>query len=459
MKLSLKSSYPFRFRINNVSALQFFQLARYATLFLINIIFAKSYLFTAHYLTIQDIGSYEMFIFITGIVSTFWVNGLIQALLPLYKNNSTFSGAGIINDKKSPILFNTFLVILAFSILAVIVLALFKDVISNVFFDTNKIPFWRLLLVYILIGNPTFLIEYIYLLKNQSGKIFLYGTLTFSLHLFLVSFPALTGLGLAYCIYGLIAITIIKFFWLLFLLKKYAKPVISLQFVKEYLSFATPLILSALLAVSAQYVDGFLIKLNFDLTKFAIFKYGARELPIALLMANALSNAMIPEFSDSSKLDTPLKQLKRRTIKLAHVLFPLTFFFLISSRWLFPVIFSEKFIESALIFNIYLLLISTRLLFPQPIIIGLKKNSIVLLASSTELIVNILLSVIFIGVWGIEGVAYATIIAFFIQKLIWIIYLKVNLNIAPESYIPLKVILLYTFLIFITFVFVRLYLF
>ena len=88
--------------ISNVSALQIFQILRYATLTLISVVFAKSHLSKI------EIGEYETLIFIAGAASFFWLTGFIKSFLA---NNKS------IKNKSSDI-FNFYLVILFFSLLS-----------------------------------------------------------------------------------------------------------------------------------------------------------------------------------------------------------------------------------------------------------------------------------------------------------------------------------------------------
>ena len=74
--------------IDNISGLQVFQLMKFTVFLIISIIFTKSHL------TRAEIGSWEMFLFIAGLLSFFWVTGIIQSLLPLYHRNRTYRKLG-----------------------------------------------------------------------------------------------------------------------------------------------------------------------------------------------------------------------------------------------------------------------------------------------------------------------------------------------------------------------------
>ncbi len=408
---------------------------RFSTLILTSIVFTKTRL------TISDIGSYEIFLFISGLLCSFWINGLIQSFLPLFKKNNTF---GENNGKKSAELYNAFILILICSIIAIFLLLIFRIPIEASFNHSSAIRYFPLLLVYIFFSSPSFLTEYIYLLKNKPASILIYGSITFLLQFVIISLTAILNYGMYYCVAGLVMVTVIRFLWLLIILRRYAEPQFSTNFIREHIRFGYPLIVSALLGGSAQYIDGFLVMSRFDASAFAVFQYGAREFPLVLLMANAFSTSMIPEFTTDGNLKSPLYALKTRSAKLMHLLFPATIVLLLSSSWLYPRVFNENFIESARIFNIYLLLIISRLVFPQSVLIGLKKTRVIMMASVAELVVNIALSVLFIYLWGMIGVAFGTLIAYAVQKLIWMVYLRNKLEISPAEYIPLKLFSFYS---------------
>ena len=159
-------------------------------------------------------------------------------------------------------------------------------------------PYLNLLLLYLLLSSPVCLIEYIYLLNNRSHRIFQYGIYTFSLQLILVLTPAVLGKELIWSIYGLLAITAVRWIWLIILLRRYTEMKISAKFMKEHLYLGLPLILTTLISGSAQYTDGVIVSAVYrDPGMFAWFRYGAKEFPLVLMLANGLSNAMLPEFS------------------------------------------------------------------------------------------------------------------------------------------------------------------
>jgi len=435
--------------IDNISGLQIFQLIKFTVFLIISIVFTKSHL------SRTEIGQWEMFLFIAGLITFFWVTGIIQSLLPLYHRNRTFRSPGSVNSQKSPEIFNTFLLLCIFSLFFFIAGHSIKNHFS-VFHFSGNVPYLNLLLLYILLSSPVCLIEYIYLLKNRSYRILQYAVYTFSAQLLLILVPVLLGKDIIWSIYGLLLITAFRWVWLIMLLRRYSEMRISPEYMREHLYLGAPLIIAALISGSAQYVDGIIVSAVYhDPAMFAWFRYGAKEFPLVLLLANGLSNAMLPEFSTRSMMKESLAKIKLKSKKLMHLLFPTVMVIMFFARWFYPRLFNPEFHKSAGIFMVYTLLIIPRLVFPQTIIVGRKKTHITLISAVIEIIVNIPLSLLMVK-WGygIVGIALATFVVYCIDKIFLIIYIWVKMKIKPTEYIPLKIYTFYTILLSIIFILV-----
>ena len=433
--------------IDNIAGLQLFQLMKPVIFLIISIVFTKSHL------TRGEIGQWEMFMFIGGFMTFFWVTGIIQSLLPLYNRNKTYRKLGENGTEKSPEIFNAFLLLCFFSLLFFILGHSLKNNFS-VFHMSGNVPYINLLLLYILLSSPVCLIEYIYLLNNRSYRIFQYGVYTFTAQMLLIIIPILMGKDIIWCIWGLLGITGIRWIWLLILLRRYTEMRISADFMKEHLYLGAPLILTSLISGSPQYIDGMIISSVYrDPAVFAIFRYGAKEFPLVLMLANGLSNAMLPEFSTRERMKDSLIKLKAKSEQIMHLLFPAAIFIMIFSRWIYPRMFNTEFQRSADIFLIYSLLIIPRLVFPQTIIVGRKKTHIILIVGVMELALNIPLSLLMIK-WGygIVGVAVSTFIVNVLSKVFLSGYLWIKMNIKPAEYIPVRIYAIYCILISIIFV-------
>ncbi|NSW45349.1 MAG: oligosaccharide flippase family protein [Bacteroidales bacterium] len=424
---------------NPVVALQFIQLARFSTLFLISIAFAKS-----NY-TVKDIGLYEKFIYFAGALSFFWTNGLIQSLLGQYHKIKS-------KNEQATYLFNNVILASVFSIVVFIIVFCFEKPLSLFFINNTFIPYKFIFLSYLLLSPLTYFIEYIYLLNNNLKLIYLYGIFSYLIQLLIIIIPAFIFNDLVYSLWGLVFITFLRLLWLIKTLYKYCIFKISIHQIKIALLLSRPLILGAFIAGSIPYVDGILVSMHFDDSIFAIYRYGARELPISVLLASAFSNAMIPILNNSTSIIPGIKQLKRQALQLMHVLFPLSIVLMITSFYLFKYIFNPIFIDSAPIFNIMLLLVIPRMVFPQTILMAKGQNKYLLWASIIEFFTKLAFSFILLSNFSIKGIALATVIAFSIEKIILMFFVYKKNQLLPHHYTHMTWFIFYSILTITTYI-------
>ena len=264
--------------------------------------------------------------------------------------------------------------------------------------------------------------------------------------------PVTLGYDVIWSIRGLVVVSIIKNIWLVTLLYNYSEIKFSFPFIKEVLILAAPIAFSILVGGSAQYIDGLVVTTHYSAEGFAIFRYGAKELPFVVMMAAGLSSALLTEFSKKEKIKETLGLLRKKSLRIMHLMYPLSIGLLLFAKPLYKFMFSPEFTRSADVFVIYLLAIISRILFPQTILIGLKKTRTLFRISVIEVILNIFLSLWLVIEYGVVGVALATIITYIISKVILVLYNYINLGIKPGEYIPVKWYMFYSFVLITVFV-------
>lgn len=399
-----------------VRALQFFQVLRFGTFFLTGILFAKLGLST------YDIGIYEALLFLGSVLSFFWLSGLTQSLLANYQPK-----------EKSKEFFNSFLVLLGISTIVFIAFRLLITPYSMMANNPEVLAYYGTFSFYVLFIGPSFLAEYILLLKEKSKGLTLYGIVAFGLQLACVAGPIALGYGLEEAMLGLVASSVVRFIITIGLLVKYAEFKLDADYIQQFLITAGPLMAATLLSGSAEYLDGFIVSKYFDEGTFAVYRYGAKEFPLVLLLANAFSNGMVPKVAQLGVKEAATT-IKQESQKLMHLFFPISIGFMLVSEWIYPRLFNPDFAESAAVFNVYLLLVVSRLVFPQTLLIGLKKTTTIMWVAGLELIVNFGLSIFLVQHFGLIGIAFATVIASVLDKLVLMFWLKRSEGISTTSY-------------------------
>lgn len=443
------SQSPSIFRFSAVSGLQLFQLIRYASFALVGVVFAKLKV------PQSEIATYEWLIMMAGLLSYFVLGGVVNSMLSLYPQQS--------EQGKGSLLINSALILLVYTLLLGIGIWMFR--LLHVIPDTAQYKLLDIVLLYNLFNVPAFLIEYILYLKGKRLALVAYGLGTALLTLGLLSTAALNDfygtfndrffwtteffeISVVIC---LITVAFTKWLLLLVLLFIYARAKPNWKLIKEHLALALPILLAIFVSGSSEYIDGLIVKSRFDDVDFAIFRYGAKELPILLIIANTLSTAMIAPIA--ANVSDGLQELKARSSRLMHLFFPLTIVLLVVSPPLFRYVFNENFVYSSLIFNIYLLLAIPRLVFPQTILTALKHNRFQLISAILELSLNIALSIWLSSFLDLPGIAAGTFIAFIVDKVFQTVVVYRLFGIKPREYIDLKPFTIYTLLTLAVFVF------
>jgi O-antigen/teichoic acid export membrane protein len=421
-------------KLNKYNSLQIFQFLRYGTFFLISILLAKIAILYQHEYGLHMISQYENLMLVSSSLSFFWVSAICNTLIPYYNNSEP--------AQKRKVLFNTFALLLLFSIVAAIAI-----VIMGVR-DNKDQDLYNMFALVVLLNTPTYITDYIFYLREKYTSLITWGTVTFVAQIVMLCTPLFFRQSLNLAINLLLVLSLFKFNYTIILLMKHSTISVQLRMTGDFLKKALPIMFSILLAGSMEYINSYIVKYNFTEEEFAIFRYSARELPIFLIFANSLSNIFsgeIARYNQEGKMEEALAKFKQSGRKLMRWMFPLSMALMFVSPYMFKYLYNDQFISGYKVFNIYLLLIISRMLFPQTVIMGLMKNRVFYLISSNYLVINGLLAFWFIYLFGINGIAYATVVAYMAEKVMLAIYCKME-GISLRKYTAIGEYLVYSIL-------------
>ncbi|MEM8527200.1 MAG: polysaccharide biosynthesis C-terminal domain-containing protein [Bacteroidota bacterium] len=405
-------------------AFQFFHILKQIVLI------ATAVLLTKSGVTQAEIGNYEMLFFLLFAVSFFWINGSVQGFLTKYPQ--------LEETKQKQLIFQLFVCFSALSFAVILLLLFGEKSILQVLTNRPQLAHYQIFLIFIFFNLPTYLVENIYLLKERAKALVGFASFSFLLQLVAIILPVLLGYDLHTSFICLAILSILKYVWLLILLVEVAQINWQFNLLWETLRLSLPLMLYSLVGGFAQVFDSWLVNFQYDgdPDQFAIFRYGARELPFALAVATAFGSSMLPKLVKNRS--ESLSTIREKSRTLFHLLFPLAIIAALSSQWLFPLILNPEFQESYLVFNIYLLILTSRLLFPHTILISLEKNKFIFYTSLVELIINVTASFFLVQKMGLMGIALGTVIAYAFEKIVYVTYLHRNYQLPFHRYTDVR---------------------
>jgi O-antigen/teichoic acid export membrane protein len=132
----------------------------------------------------------------------------------------------------------------------------------------------------------------------------------------------------------------------------------------EQLHYCWPLWITVIIGTVGIQFDKLLISRFFDPGTFAVYSYGAMELPVVGMITASLATAMMPNLvilADQGKTHEALDLWQEAGRKCSLLIFPCFVFFLAISRDLMVALFGEGFAMAAWPFSLYLLLLPFRI--------------------------------------------------------------------------------------------------
>lgn len=415
------------FLSDDVRQAQFYMICRHTGVILSTIIMANM-------LAVEAVGTIEM-LFLCGYFMTFfWSDALVRGFLA---HKSEFK------DKGSASAFLWLYFFLA--LLSMLLLTAGRKWLLPLMTSRDDLEGFSLFIFYQALIIPVWIAPFLGLLKGHN-------TLLLSLYVLIgPSFACWTGIqsypGIEGVFIGLLCYAIVGFAWML----TQTRLATNFEFQKLWWKIwpATwPLMMYAVSTGLARSFDAWLVAQQFDDASFAVFRYGAREFPLIIAVTSGMSAMMIPRLKDAVGVD----ELKVRSTLLMHRVYPLVGLFMLISPFLFRYIYGDAYTGSAIIFNIYLLLSLTQLIFPQSILTSRGHTRTLWYISVAELIINVIASLLLMVPFGLAGIAAGTLIAYVFEKIMLLIFIRKKYQISLSDIVQPRVLMIYSVVLIFCFV-------
>lgn len=388
----------------------------------------------------DQLGYYEVIIFVVTSVSFFWSIGMKNALLSYYPS--------IPEVEKLVLLATVFWILTGFSLLISVLFFIFDGYLVQLFTSFDFVPAMEYGALYLLVSVPLVLIENVLYLRGDARSLMKYSYWSHAVMLFFVGLAAIWSAELTSFFKAMILWSFIR--WVYFLVFVFQGQCLlwNRKLAIAFILFSLPIIFNVFLGSVMDMIDGLFVMHYFDEAFFPIFRYGAREMPFSTLLFSSLSAAMIPLLIKDGMSS---REVKVRVTRLMHFVFPVAILLMLLSPFIFPMVYNTDFKQSAFIFNIYLLILTSRVLLPQAYNFALHQHKVIVWTSILEIIVNVLLSFWWVQYWGAYGLAMATVVAYFIQKILLVLYNSRINHIPLQQYLPIRWYVIYVSVMVVAF--------
>ncbi|MEQ1743792.1 MAG: lipid II flippase MurJ [Saprospiraceae bacterium] len=405
-------------------SMQLYQLLRLGSVVLTSILLAKSGL------SLGEIGAYEALLYIGSVAAFFWANGLLQGIAPVY--------ARLDEQERPAFLFSVFGLFCGAALVVSAAIWFSQQWAVPALTGLGGVPDLGWFVLYLFFNLATLPVEHLYLLRKKPGALAGWGFASFGLYVVALAWPVFCGWGLQAGLQALAVLGALRFLWAVGLMAKQGAWYWRPDLLRQYGWFSAPLVANLLVGNLVLLFDSWLVGWYFqDESVFALFRYGSREFPLATALATALGTAMTAHIA-ANPARAGLTELKNQGIRLFHIVFPSTIVLLFLSKKLFPVVFSPAFAAAAPLFNIYLLLTASRVLLPNAIVLAKGQPRAILAVGLAELAIKIILGLLFVQAWGLAGLAWSAVLAFWVEKIGLIWYLEKRMGVRTSDWLDLR---------------------
>lgn len=417
--------------LGQVGALQWAQLVRQLGVLATAVLLAHTGLPASH------IGRYELLQYLTALLSAAWISGLTQGLLTLWPKVSAVEQKNLLSW-----------VVVSYSILSLLVAVVIGLMPSRLlqWLSGQEILHYQRWFALFLVGYlPSLLFEYVLFLHGRYRSVVLYSTLNALGWLACLVLPPAMGysFSLSFQLLAMLASFRLLQLWI------YTSRHVQLgnlrwDLLRRWLTIAAPITGYALLGIINLSVDSWWIGQLYagDTAMLAVYRYGAREIPLATALTAAAGAALLPQLSGALHETLPL--VRRQSAKLCHQFYPLAILLTATSAYWYPWVFGAAFAESAVIFNYFVLIGGSRVVLSLALVTATQMHGPMLRTALISLFMHIALSGWLGSHWGAVGVAAGTTISFIAEKAMLTYFVYQKQGIRPGAYLHLPVWTAYT---------------
>lgn len=185
----------------------------------------------------------------------------------------------------------------------------------------------------------------------------------------------------------------------------------------EMVRYAVPLGLATMVGTLRAQMHNILVSSLCSPEDFAVYYNGAMELPLIGVVTGSITSVVFAEMADlcsRGRKAEALELFRKAAARSASLLLPTMVFFLAAAQPFIVVLYSEKYLASAVPFAIFLFTLPIRVVVYGSALMALGLSRVILFRSILDLVVNLILCFVLIPTTGYLGAAVAMVLTLYL---------------------------------------------
>ncbi len=363
----------------------------------------------SHYRTLEEYGTYSQMLLVINLVTTIFMVGLPNSI------NYFLAKTDSVGEKQKFIsVYYTLSTLL--SILAGLILVLSTPLIVNYFNNELIRGFWYVLAFFPWTAIIMSSIDNMLIVFGKVNWLMVYKIVNSLFILFSVWISQLFELSfktyLWIYIIGQMFFTL-SVYVMTYVVSKSIRFLINISLIKSVLIFTVPLALANVMGVLTAEIDKFVVSLYYSTEQVAIFTNAAREMPVSIVAAS-LTAILLPQLTRylQQREYSRAVGLWGDSIIISYGFIAIIVFGLIAfAPDVMSFLYSDKYLSGVNVFRVYSVILLFRCTYFGMLLNAIGKTRFIFWSSLITLILDFLLNILFIMVFGFIGPAFSTLFA------------------------------------------------
>jgi O-antigen/teichoic acid export membrane protein len=193
-------------------------------------------------------------------------------------------------------------------------------------------------------------------------------------------------------------------------------------FFKEQMIYAVPFGVAGILWTLQTDIHNYFVGYRFTEAEYAIYAFGCFQLPLIAMLSESVISVLIPRMTELQSADNRAEMIRltaRAMQKLAFFYFPIYVFLLITAETFIVTLFTHNYLASVAVFKINLTLLPLQILLTDPVVRAYKELGRFLLVLRIFILIA-LVGALYWGIWhfGLSGMIAIVVVVSVFEKLI-----------------------------------------
>lgn len=214
------------------------------------------------------------------------------------------------------------------------------------------------------------------------------------------------------------------------------------------LYYGLPLAFSGIFWLLGRELDKYIVSHFLKPDELAVYSRGAIELPLVHILSSTIAQVNLPRWVEMVDRNdhTQMMESWHQTInKTALIMFPIFILMEVIGRDFIVLLYSEKYVDSVIIFIIYLFLLPLQITSYTAIVQAFGKNKFILYGYAVQIIFNLVISIYLIKIMGTLGPALTTVFSMYLWTSYIIFIISRLLSIKIKTVFPWRYLMIILF--------------